>query len=169
MIRFDVNYKFDINVETNGYHEFFGERGWTLHWSEKYKGFILDKPLGSTLDNIIAVYNDTQEYPLGLKKWNIMNDNCPGNGEHYFTFPAVQRVSSHVMMVLVFLSSSNVTKSNTVLTTLMNLIVTIFRWMLNLTIKIFHPKTLKEPERQWTSEFMQPLISRSFVSWKLMT
>ena len=25
----------------------------------------------------IAIYNDTQEYPMGLKKWTIINDNCP--------------------------------------------------------------------------------------------
>ena len=92
MIRFDVKYKFDIEVETNGYHEFFGERGWTLHWSETYKGFILDNPLGYLLnDDVIAIYNDTQEYPLGLKKWNIMNDNCPGNGEHYLSFSSCSK------------------------------------------------------------------------------
>ena len=87
MIRFDVKYKFNIKVETNGYHEFFGERGWTIRRSETHNGFILEKPIGYSLDDpIIAVYNDTQEYPLGLKKWNIMNDNCPGNGEHFLSF-----------------------------------------------------------------------------------
>lgn len=92
MIRFDVKYKFDIKVETNGYHEFFGERGWTIRRSETHNGFILEKPIGYPLDDpIIAVYNDTQEYPLGLKKWNIMNDNCPGNGEHYLSFSSCSK------------------------------------------------------------------------------
>ena len=40
---------------------------------------------------VVAVYNDTQEYPLGLKKWNIFNDNCPGNGERWLTFSSCSK------------------------------------------------------------------------------
>ena len=43
-IRFDVKYKFDIEVGSNGHHEFFGERGWTLRWSNKFKGDLISKP-----------------------------------------------------------------------------------------------------------------------------
>ena len=29
--------------------------------------------------------------PLGLKKWIIINDNCPGNGEHFLTFSSCSK------------------------------------------------------------------------------
>ena len=55
-------------------HIFIGETGWELKWSQPYLGFKLEN---SDQPNVIAIYNDTQEYPLGMRKWTIINDNCP--------------------------------------------------------------------------------------------
>ena len=41
----------------------------TDRWSEKKNWYYFNY--------LIAIYNDTQEYPMGLKKWTIINDNCP--------------------------------------------------------------------------------------------
>ena len=59
---------------------FIGETGWELKWSESYLGFKLEN---SDQLNVRAIYNDTQEYPLGMRKWTIINDNCPSLPKNY--------------------------------------------------------------------------------------
>ncbi len=65
---FDVKYKIKGNVSAESRkHEFIGEYGWEIKWFNDVNGFLLsssDKP------DVTAIYNDTQEYPLGLKKVN---------------------------------------------------------------------------------------------------
>ena len=64
-------------------HIFIGETGWELRWSQSYLGFKLEN---SDQPNVIAIYNDTQEYPLGMRKWSIINDNCPTLPNNHLLF-----------------------------------------------------------------------------------
>ena len=64
-------------------HVFIGETGWELKWSQPYLGFKLEN---SDQPNVKAIYNDTQEYPLGMRKWTIINDNCPSLPKNYLLF-----------------------------------------------------------------------------------
>lgn len=63
-------------------HEFIGEYGWEMKWSSSFNGFIIERQNESAY----AVYNDTLEYPLGLKAWTIINDNCPTIKDQYLLF-----------------------------------------------------------------------------------
>ena len=73
-VRFDVRYKIkgQVNSESKK-HEFVGEYGWEMKWSEPNNGFMLQNP---KVQGTKAIFNDTQEYPMGLKSWKIINDNC---------------------------------------------------------------------------------------------
>ena len=91
---------------TSKKHEFIGEYGWLLRWSESDSGFKLENSkmknvigniiptyLLSHLNNLayvffseIGIYNDTQEYPMGWRKWIIINDNCPDLDKQYLLF-----------------------------------------------------------------------------------
>ena len=62
---------------------FTGETGWEIRWSKLYLGYKLENP---DLPNVTAIYNDTQEYPLGVRKWTIINDNCPSLPSKYLLF-----------------------------------------------------------------------------------
>ena len=80
-----MKYKLHLGLDEYGRHTFYGEHGWKIMWSEEYQGFYLKKP-DNMKGNPIAVYNDTFAYPMGLRKWHIENENCPGTGEKYLVF-----------------------------------------------------------------------------------
>ena len=59
--RFDVKYKIDgkVNPKTQK-HEFIGEYGWQLKWSESDLGFKLENPHWKTVTGKIAImYRDS--------------------------------------------------------------------------------------------------------------
>ena len=82
--RFDVRYKIKGQIDSESRkHEFVGEYGWELKWSKPNNGFILQNP---KVDGTVAIFNETQEYPMGLRRWTISNDNCPLVEKQYLMF-----------------------------------------------------------------------------------
>ncbi len=71
--------KGQVNSESKR-HEFVGEYGWELKWSKSNNGFMLHN---SKIEGTVAIFNDTQEYPMGLRGWIISNDNCQSLEKQY--------------------------------------------------------------------------------------
>ena len=73
---FDTRYKISGKADPVTKNQFFiGQFGWYIKFNNSHQGYLLSKP---NLANPFAVYNDTFDYPLGLRKWIVdKNDNCP--------------------------------------------------------------------------------------------
>lgn len=56
-----------------------------MSYSEDISGFKLFNPYSKN-KNVYATYTETEEYPTGLKLWNVVNDNCPGNSSKFLVF-----------------------------------------------------------------------------------
>ena len=95
LFRFDGWYKIlssDHFLNKEDSHKLIGETGWEIKWSDQNHGFILESS-EEQYNWVKAIYNDTQEYPMGLRKWNILNDNCPKISKHYLLLTSCQKVS----------------------------------------------------------------------------
>ena len=95
LFRFDGWYKIlssDHFLNRDDSHKLIGETGWEIKWSDQNHGFILESS-EEQYNWVKAIYNDTQEYPMGLRKWNILNDNCPKISKHYLLLTSCQKVA----------------------------------------------------------------------------
>ena len=66
--------------EDNDFHHFVGENGWEMKYSAEQNGFTIQKD-GPEFEKIIAIHNDSMEYPMGLRYWYIQNDYCNANSK----------------------------------------------------------------------------------------